>query len=166
MKKKMKTCRLFFDTVQPESELKWSSNWTSLSKNSLEGGSQFSSFEIPKKSLKPSMKPVPTICKVSINKKTSKCRGIIRMDKINFARWRWGPQVLSKDGSVIAIEDEENHVPVLRSVSCEKEMEIRNTGRPSTMCRKCYEVNRTLQYGLRDMKRGKLGKKKFKFCEC
>jgi len=81
-------------------------------------------------------------------------------DKISFARWRWGKQVLAKDGSVIAIEEETDGVPVLRSTQCLEHLVIRNTGRPSTMCRKCYEINRTLQYGLRDMKRGKLGKKK------
>jgi len=82
-------------------------------------------------------------------------------DKISFARWRWGKQVLAKDGSVIAQEEEElDGTPILRSTQCLEYLVIRNTGRPSTMCRKCYEINRTLQYGLRDMKRGKLGKKK------
>ena len=81
-------------------------------------------------------------------------------DKISFARWRWGKQVLAKDGSVIAEEEDSESVPVLRSTQCLEYLVIRNTGRPSTMCRKCYEINRTLQYGLRDMKRGKLGKKK------
>ena|SRR3990167_4725292 len=81
-------------------------------------------------------------------------------DKINFARWRWGKQMLAKDGSVIAIEEEYNGYPILRSTQCQEQLVVRTTGRPSTMCRKCYEINRTLQYGLRDMKRGKLGKRK------
>jgi len=106
----------------------------------------------PEKSIKKS--------KTTRSKKTSKCKGITRSDKISFARWRWGKQVLAKDGSVIAIEEETDGVPVLRSTQCLEHLVIRNTGRPSTMCRKCYEINRTLQYGLRDMKRGKLGKKK------
>jgi len=106
--------------------------------------------------------PSKTIKKASpsSNKKTSLCKGITRSDKISFARWRWGKQVLSKDGSVIAVEEEGEDSPVLRSTQCMEYLVIRNTGRPSTMCRKCYEINRTLQYGLRDMKRGKLGKKK------
>jgi len=106
--------------------------------------------------------PQKTIKKTSpsSNKKTSLCKGITRSDKISFARWRWGKQVLSKDGSVIAVEEEGEDSPVLRSTQCMEYLVIRNTGRPSTMCRKCYEINRTLQYGLRDMKRGKLGKKK------
>merc|ERR1711959_694705 len=70
-------------------------------------------------------------------------------------------KLVSKDGSVIAQEEEElDGTPILRSTQCLEYLVIRNTGRPSTMCRKCYEINRTLQYGLRDMKRGKLGKKK------
>jgi len=93
-------------------------------------------------------------------KKTSRCKGIVRSDKINFARWRWGKHVLSKDGKVIATEEEVNGRPVLRSLHCQEFLVVRNTGRPSTMCRRCYEINRTLQYGLRDMKRGKLGKRK------
>mmetsp|Transcript_35051 Transcript_35051/g.60025 ORF Transcript_35051/g.60025 Transcript_35051/m.60025 type:complete len:191 (+) Transcript_35051:139-711(+) len=107
----------------------------------------------PKKTIRKSLKTQA--------KKTSKCKGITRSDKISFARWRWGKQVLAKDGSVIAQEEEElDGTPILRSTQCLEYLVIRNTGRPSTMCRKCYEINRTLQYGLRDMKRGKLGKKK------
>ena len=77
-------------------------------------------------------------------------------DKINFARQRWGNKVLAKDGGVIAKEFVEYDQPVLRSINCQDYLIVKNnTGRPSTMCRSCYEVNRTLQYGLRDMKRGK-----------
>eukprot|EP00339_Tiarina_fusa_P020266 CAMPEP_0117036504 /NCGR_PEP_ID=MMETSP0472-20121206/25854_1 /TAXON_ID=693140 ORGANISM="Tiarina fusus, Strain LIS" /NCGR_SAMPLE_ID=MMETSP0472 /ASSEMBLY_ACC=CAM_ASM_000603 /LENGTH=194 /DNA_ID=CAMNT_0004746279 /DNA_START=84 /DNA_END=668 /DNA_ORIENTATION=- len=120
-------------------------------------------IQIPRISSDLFLGPKKTIKKVSpktSTKKTSKCRGITRSDKISFARWRWGKQVLAKDGSVIATEEEIDDTPVLRSTQCLEYLVIRNTGRPSTMCRKCYEINRTLQYGLRDMKRGKLGKKK------
>merc|ERR1712115_442012 len=117
-------------------------------------------IEIPARISSDMFRPILPKTKKTISKKTSRCKGITRSDKISFARWRWGKQVLAKDGSVIAIEEELDDTPVLRSTQCLEYLVIRNTGRPSTMCRKCYEINRTLQYGLRDMKRGKLGKKK------